>query len=282
MCISHASNSINPKPFSWFNLALSLFVLAKVVYLPMFRSLFLVWLCFGLGAHVWAQTTDPSEEQEDDLRSYFMTGPPPRGGYAYLMQAQISAPHLLLNEANARAFDAIVQAELSCQRLIFPKFYLGLQGRYTAFNIFYPPIAPGTNNTGISDIVSHTWAVGPKISYMWVDKSGVAFMPSISGGYSEIRYTGIAQMDYNKNLFYRTVQDQGWYLSGWAKLLYFPFEDLNAALSMGTGLTYFSHQFSKSAVDLDGMDELQNLSDQGGTLHLDLGLGILIYLGRRR
>lgn len=228
------------------------------------------------------QTSDPSEEQEDDLRSYFMTGPPPRGGYSYLMQAQISAPHLLLNEANARAFDAIVQGEFSWQRLVFPKFYLGLQGRYTAFNIFYPPIAPGTNNTGISDIVSHTWAVGPKISYMWVDKSGVAFMPSLSGGYSEIRYTGIVQMDYTGTLFQRTVQDRGWYLSGWAKLLYFPFEDLNAALSMGAGLTYFSHQFSKSAVDLDGMDELQNLSDNGATLHLDLGLGILVFIGRRR
>jgi len=257
-------------------------MLAKVVYLPMFRNFFLVWLLMGFGAALLAQTTDPSDEQEDDLRSFFMTGPPPQGGYGYLFQVQISAPHLLMNEANARAFDAIIQTELSCQRLIFPKFYLGLQGRYTAFNIFYPPIAPGTNNTGISDIVSHTWAMGPKISYMWIDKSGVAFMPSISGGYSEIRYTGIAQMDFSGNLYYRTVQDRGWYLSGWAKLLYFPFEDLNAALSMGAGLTYFSHQFSKSAVDLEGMDELQNLSDKGRTLHLDLGLGILIYMGRRR
>lgn len=282
MRISHASNSFKPKPFGRFKSALSLFVLAKVVYLPMVQRVLLVLVWLGLSAQLCAQTTDPSEEQEDDLRSYFMTGPPPRGGYSYLMQAQISAPHLVLNEANARAFDAIVQAELSCQRLIFPKFYLGLQGRYTAFNIFYPPIAPGTNNTGISDIVSHTWATGPKISYMWVDKSGVAFMPSLSGGYSEIRYTGIIQMDYTGSLYHRTVQDQGWYLSGWAKLLYFPFEDLNAALSMGAGLTYFSHQFSKSAVNLDGMDELQNLSDNGGTLHLDLGLGILIYLGRRR
>lgn len=250
----------------------------------MLRLLQVLFLCLSLSLclaeNLYAQNLEEQEDVEYD--GEFNTGPAPRGGYRHLIQAEISSPHNLANEANARAFDGIASLQVGYAYQTLKGLYLGGVVRYTGFNIYLPPAVPGaTEGSSVSDINNHFLSFGPSLSYLISGVSGVGFMPEVSGGLSSLRYDGIKIAKYDNGFLTRSISEMSWFASLRLRLLFTPFEDKHTHFSFFVGGTYFGHEFKKEPLGLNGDDNLIPLSDNGGSLQLHVGLGFFFLLGKK-
>lgn len=250
----------------------------------MLRLLQVLVLCLSLSLclaeNLYAQNLEEQEDVEYD--GEFNTGPAPRGGYRHLIQAEISSPHNLANEANSRAFDGIASLQLGYAYQTLKGLYLGGVVRYTGFNIYLPPAVPGaTEGSSVSDINNHFLSFGPSLSYLISGVSGVGFMPEVSGGLTTLRYDGIKIAKYDNGFLTRSISEMSWFVSLRLQLLFTPFEDKHTHFSFFVGGTYFGHEFKKEPLGLNGDDNLIALSDNGGSLQLHVGLGFFFLLGKK-
>lgn len=250
----------------------------------MLRLLQVLVLCLSLSLclaeNLYAQNLEEQEDVEYD--GEFNTGPAPRGGYRHLIQAEISSPHNLANEANARAFDGIASLQLGYAYQTLKGLYLGGVVRYAGFNIYLPPSVPGaTEGSSVSDINNHFLSFGPSLSYLISGVSGVGFMPEVSGGLTTLRYDGIKIAKYDNGFLTRSILEMSWFASLRLRLLFTPFEDKHTHFSFFVGGTYFGHEFKKEPLGLNGDDNLIALSDNGGSLQLHVGLGFFFLLGKK-
>ena len=223
------------------------------------------------------------EDQEDvEYDAEFRTGPAPKRGYRHLIQAEISSPHNLANEANARAFDGIASLQFGYAYQTFKGVYVGGLFRYTGFNIYLPPTVPGAlESSSVSDINNHFFSFGPSISYITSGESGVGFMPELSGGLSALRYDGIKIAKYDNGFLTRSIADMSWFASLRLRVLFTPFEDKHTHFSLFVGGTYLGHEFKKEPLGLNGDDNLIPLSDEGGSVQLHFGLGFFFLMGKK-
>jgi hypothetical protein len=104
----------------------------------------LLWSVLICSGTVHAQL--PTDEEElKDIEMFLNNGAPPAKGWRYQLNADISSPHLIMNPANARAFDGIAMASLQFGVQTARNLYVGVYGRYTGF-LYYKPSFIGDLN----------------------------------------------------------------------------------------------------------------------------------------
>lgn len=227
----------------------------------------LLFLFIGISA-LQAQLPDDDEERKE-LEYTIFNGPPPARGYRFQIGASIQAPHILLNPAQARAFDAIVGVGLNIHTKVWNNLYLGIHGEYDGF-VFYKPFFNQTTLTS-----SHFYALG-SVMYMKIWESGIGFIPSLRFGNGWVHYSGVSDgQDGSKTLDY-----SGWVFQGLGGLYYFPFENEYSGVGLQLGATWFSHEFKKDVMHLSGDESLYPRSDDGGTMHISIGFSVVFNIGR--
>lgn len=211
------------------------------------------------------------EDDEDikEIEFAINNGPPPARGYRMMLGASVHAPHILFNPANARAFDAIVGTALNVHFKVWKNVYVGTHFEYDGF-VIYRPIFNQPNLTN-----SQFFGMG-SVKYVKIWPSGIGFIPAVRAGMGYIHYAGI----FDANTGTRTLNDVGFATQGEVGLYYFPFENQQAGMGLKVGGTYFSHEFKKTDMNLEGDDALTFKSDVGNTFHLSIGFSFVFNLGK--
>jgi len=235
-----------------------------------FRSYFILFYLLILSSFggLFAQPIE-DEEESKDIEMLLNNGPPPLRGWRYQIMADISSPHLVYNPANARAFDGIAHAQLFFGRQIVGNWHAGIYGRYTGFNTYNPSQVGDT--LYINLLRNSQFGGGAYVTYQHIFEPGIAVMGSIQGGYQWIRYQNIK---VNNSFIHRDFYDWTIQLSG--GVFYYPFENRQTAVGLTIGSTYFNHRFDKEVVNF-----IEEYSSEGPSIHLNIGLSVMFYLGAR-
>jgi len=227
-----------------------------------------------LGASAMHAQLPTDEEELKDIEMLLNNGAPPVKGWRYQLNADISSPHLIMNPANARAFDGIAMASLQFGVQTARNLYIGVYGRYTGF-LYYKPSFIGDMNVQ-QRLRSTNLGSGIYASYVRVYENGIGWQAQLSGGYHWMRYHDRIVEKQFTNLDFWDFSIQG---SG--GLYYFPFQNHQTGIGLQLGLTYFNHEFRKNTFGLTAEAELEKFSDRGPTMHINVGLSLIFNLRAR-
>lgn len=226
--------------------------------------LLLLLLLLPIG--LMAQNMEEEEETED-------VGPPPKNGYRYALLFEVHAPHLVSNPANARAFKGIAGGSLQFNVKLAKNFHLGLFARVDAFSIYASRyIIDSLDGVPInSNPYSITTSGGLSLGYEVRMGERFMFYPNVNAGVSWIRYSRLICDKY------RTLDKVDFSVNLNLGFYYYVKTNKRFGIGLILGGTYFNHQFSKTetCINKDGVDPITDYSDNGPTVHLNIGFGII-------
>lgn len=223
-----------------------------------------------------AQSTKTTEDGTDMLVDFEGDGPPPSKGYRSQFNIEISSPHYFYNPANVQAFSGIVQANIWYGIKIHKGFYLGPYVRYTGFEYY-----AGRVNLP-SPIVTHI-SSGLQMSYEVKMGKKFTYMPSLFMGFGYVQYNNISIPpkgvdDSGRNIW----TDWGFAAQTNQSFYYFPTDNRKIAVGLVLGLNFSTHQFKLKETGLMGDASINAFSDEGPTLHGNIGFAMLLNFGKIR
>lgn len=230
------------------------------------RYLYLMLLALmPLGA--MAQQYDQNTDIEED-------GAPPRKGYRFNYFLDVSAPHIVFNPANAQAFDGIAMVNTAFNFRIVKGFSVGAYARYAGFNVYNAQM-------GMSNPLSTTISGGLNLMYEVPIGERFAYIPTVNVGFGWIMYQHINKppKDVNDSPRYQ-IYDVGVCVQNTHGFYYYAKRNKRIGIGLIVGLNYFSHEFSLKDTGMDKDSQLTPYSDQGPTLHVNVGLGFVTNLGK--
>lgn len=210
-----------------------------------------------------------AQEVEDEDFS-----PPPKKGYRYNFMLDMGVPHYVYNPANARAFEAIGNISASYHIKLWKGLALGPMLRFTGFNIWNPRFNQ-------SNPLSLTFMATFDIMYEVPMGERFAYIPALNVGVGYIYYKNLLipkkGIDHEPS---RTLTDIGAIVNLNNGFYYYVKNNKRVGVGLVLGATYFSHEFNKKATGLQSDETVYNLSDNGPSINLTIGFGIISRFGR--
>lgn len=200
--------------------------------------------------------------------------PPPRKGYRHNFMLDMGVPHYVYNPANARAFEAIGNISASYHIRLWKGLSIGPMLRFTGFNIWNPRFNQ-------SNPLSLTFMATFDIMYEIPMGERFAYIPSVNAGVGYIYYNNLLLPKKGKDHDPpKTLTDVGVIVNMNNSFYYYVKNNKRLGIGIVLGATYFSHEFNKKATGLQSDETIYNRSDEGPSINLTIGFGIISRFGR--
>ncbi|MBE2247807.1 MAG: hypothetical protein IAE67_11175 [Candidatus Competibacteraceae bacterium] len=200
--------------------------------------------------------------------------PPPRRGYLFDVMLDMGVPHYVYNPANAGAFEAIGNISASFHTRVWKNLSIGPMLRFTGFNIWNPRFNQ-------SNPLALTFMATADIRYEVRLSDRFSYIPAINAGVGFIYYNNLLLP--KKGEFHtppKTLTDWGAIVNINNGFYYFVKPNKQMGIGLILGATYFSHEFSKKDTGLQSDETLYNKSDEGPSINLTIGFGLITKFGR--